>query len=123
MMFHSLFLYFVRRSLPAQRHVLWYALWVCLCKQVNNLSEQAKVVQQSKQLVHFNLLTSGGLNEYLAGIDGQAEDLFSRMVKEYADKQGITEQLKEENQLLWVQKMNNIWACVREVVEIEIIYS
>ena len=49
--------------------------------------------------------------------------MFSRLVKEYADRQGVTEQLKAENQLLWVQKMNNIKACVREVVESEFIYS
>ena len=51
-----------------------------------------------------------------------AEDLFSRLVKEYADRQGVTEQLKAENQILWVQKMNNIRACVREIVENEVIY-
>lgn len=49
--------------------------------------------------------------------------MFFRLVKEYADKQGVTERLKAENQLLWVQKTNNIRACVREVVEREIIYS
>lgn len=48
--------------------------------------------------------------------------MFFRLVKEYAGKHGVTEQLKAENQLLWVQKMNNIWVCVREVVEREIIY-
>ena len=51
-----------------------------------------------------------------------AEDLFSRLIKEYADRQGVTEQLKAENQILWVQKMNNIRACVREIVENEVIY-
>ncbi len=56
-------------------------------------------------------------------MDEQAEDMFFRLVKEYADRQGVTEQLKAENQLLWVQRMNNIRACVREVVENELIYS
>ena len=79
--------------------------------------------KEYKQLVYLNLLTSGRLNEYLASVDEQAEDMFSRLVKEYAEKQGVTEQLKEENQILWVQKMNNIRACVREVVESEFIYS
>ncbi len=51
-----------------------------------------------------------------------AEDLFSRLIKEYAERQGVTEQLKAENQLLWVQKMNKIRACVREIVENEVIY-
>ena len=60
---------------------------------------------------------------YLADIDVQAEEMFSRLVKEYADRQGVTEQLKAENQLLWIQKMSNIQSCVREVVESEIIYS
>ncbi len=49
--------------------------------------------------------------------------MFSRLVKEYAERQGVTEQLKAENQLLWVQKMNNIRVCVKEVVESEVIYS
>ena len=79
--------------------------------------------KEHKQFVYLNLLTSGRLNEYLASVDEQAEDMFSRLVKEYADRQGVTERLKEENQLLWVQKMNNIRACVREVVESEVIYS
>ena len=80
-------------------------------------------LKEHKQLVYINLLTSGRLNEYLASVDEQAEDLFSRLVKEYAERQGVTEQLKAENQLLWIRKMNNIWACVMEVVESECIYS
>ena len=80
-------------------------------------------LKERKQFVYINLLTSGRLNEYLASINEQAEDMFFRLVKEYAEKQGVTEQLEEENQILWVQKMNNIRACVREVVENEVIYS
>lgn len=80
-------------------------------------------LKEHKRLVYFNLLTSGRLNEYLASIDEQAEDMFFRLVKEYADRQGVTEQLKAENQLEWVGRMNNIRACVREVVECEIIYA
>ena len=79
-------------------------------------------LKENKQLIYLNLLTSGRLNEYLTSVDEQAEDMFFRLVKQYADRQGVTEQLKAENQLLWVQKMNNIRACVREVVEREIIY-
>ena len=79
-------------------------------------------LKENKQLIYLNLLTSGRLNEYLTSVDKQAEDMFFRLVKQYADRQGVTEQLKVENQLLWVQKMNNIRACVREVVEREIIY-
>ena len=79
-------------------------------------------LKENKQLIYLNLLTSGRLNEYLTSVDEQAEDMFFRLVKQYADRQGVTEQLKAENQLLWVQRMNNIRACVREVVEREIIY-
>lgn len=80
-------------------------------------------LKEHKRIVYLNLLTSGRLNEYLASVDKQAEDMFSRLVKEYADRQGVTERLKAKNQLEWVGKMNNIRACVREVVEREIIYS
>ena len=80
-------------------------------------------LKEHKQFVYLNLLTSGRLNECLASVDEQAEDMFSRLVKESADRRGVTEQLKAENQLLWIQKMNNIQACVWKVVEDEIIYS
>ena len=81
-----------------------------------------RYLKEHKQFVYLNLLTSGRLNEYLASVDEQAEDMFFRLVKEYAGKHGVTEQLKAENQLLWVQKMNNIRACAREIVENEVIY-
>lgn len=80
-------------------------------------------LKEHKRLVYLNLLTSGRMNEYLVSVDEQAEGMFSRLVKEYADRQGVTERLKAENQLEWVGKMNNIRACVREVVEREITYS
>ena len=56
-------------------------------------------------------------------IQGLAEDMFFRLVTEYADRQGVIEQLKSKNQFLWIQKMNNILACVREVIKNDIIYS
>ena len=67
-------------------------------------------LKEHKRLVYLNLLTSGRLNEYLVSIDEQAEDMFSRLVKEYADRQGVTERLKEENQLEWIGRMGNIRA-------------
>ena len=79
-------------------------------------------LKKHKKFVYLNLLTSGRLNEYLVSVDKQAEDMFSRLVKEYADRQDVTEWLKEENQLAWVGKMNNIRACVREVINSKIIY-
>ncbi|ANU46039.1 TnpV protein [Enterocloster clostridioformis] len=81
-----------------------------------------RYLKEHKRLVYLNLLTSGRLNEYLASVNEQAEDMFSRLVKEYADRQGVTEHSKAENQLEWVGRMNNIQACVREIVNEEIIY-
>lgn len=79
-------------------------------------------LKEYRRITYLNLLTSGRLNTYLAKIDRQAEKLFSRLVEQMKQAQGITERLKEENALEWVQRMNNIRACVREVVEKEIIY-
>lgn len=79
-------------------------------------------LKEYRRITYLNLLTSGRLNTYLAKIDRQAEELFSRLVEQMKQAQGITERLKEENALEWVQRMNNIRACVREVVEKEIIY-
>lgn len=71
----------------------------------------------------MNLLASGKLHSYLADVDKQEEDMFFRLVKEYADRQGVTERLKAENPHEWICRLNNIQACVREVVEKEIIYT
>ena len=75
-----------------------------------------RYLKEHKRLVYFNMLISGRLNEYLASVDAQAEDMFFRLIKEYADRQGVTEKLKAENQLEWVGKMNNIRISVWEVV-------
>lgn len=72
---------------------------------------------------YINLLTSGRLNAYLAEIDKQAQEHFERLVEDMKQAQGITEQLKTENQLEWVQRLNNIRACARELVNEEIIYA
>lgn len=67
------------------------------------------------------LLTSGKLNRYLADIDRQAEEMFSRLVKQLAEKENVTEALKAENQMLWAQKMNNIRNAAMEVVLTDLI--
>ena len=71
---------------------------------------------------YINLLTSGKLNSYLADIDRQAEAMFSRLVKQLSEKEGVTEALKAENQMLWVQRMNNIRSVTMEIVLSELIY-
>ena len=69
------------------------------------------------------MLTSCKLTAYLADIDDQAEELFFRLVKQLAEKEGVTEQLKAENQMLWVQRMNNIRNRATEIVNAELIYT
>ena len=71
---------------------------------------------------YINLLTSGKLNSYLADIDRQAEAMFSRLLKLLSEKEGVTEALKAENQMLWVQRMNNIRSVAMEIVSSELIY-
>jgi hypothetical protein len=81
----------------------------------------ARHLKQHHKVLYMNLLTSGKLNSYLADINEQAEDMFSRLVKQMAAHEGITEQLKAENQLLWIQKMNNIRNRANEIVSYELI--
>ena len=80
-------------------------------------------LKQSHKVLYYNLLTSGKLNSHIAEIDKQANDMFFRLVKELAEKENITEELKSNDQMLWVQKMNYIRNCVTEIVNKEIIYA
>lgn len=66
-------------------------------------------------------MTSGKLNRYLADIDEQAQDLFSRLVKHMAEREGVTEQLKADDQMAWIGAMNNIWNRATEIVNDELI--
>ena len=80
-------------------------------------------LKQHRKVIYINLLTSGKLNRYLADIDRQAEEMFPRLVKELAEKEGVTEAIKAENQMLWVQKMNNIRNAAMEIVSNDLIYA
>ncbi|MBR2884142.1 MAG: TnpV protein [Clostridia bacterium] len=71
---------------------------------------------------YYNLLTSCKLVNYFADIDEQAENMYQLLVKQLAEKEGVTEQLKAENPILWVQQMNNIQNRAREIVNAELIY-
>ena len=82
-----------------------------------------RYIKEHKRAFYANLLTSCELNSYLAGIDKQAEEMFSRLVKQLAEKENITEKLKAENQMLWVQKMNNIRSRAIEIVNAELIFN
>ena len=82
-----------------------------------------RYLKQHRKILYTNLLTSGRLNAYLADIDRQAQERMERLTEQMKRAQGITEQLKAENALEWVQRMNNIRACAREIVEREIIFA
>ena len=82
-----------------------------------------RYIKEHKRLFYINLLTSGKLNSYLADINEQAEELFFRLVKQLAEKEGITEELKSADQIAWVGAMNNLRARAREIVYTDIIYA
>lgn len=80
-----------------------------------------RYIRKHKVSLYAELLTTGKLNDYLADLNEQAEALFSRLVKQLSEKEGVTEVLKAENQMLWVQKMNNIHNAAMEVVSNDLI--
>ena len=82
-----------------------------------------RYLQEHKRATYTTLLTSGKLNSYLADIDEQAEEMFFRVVEQMAEREGVTEVLKAENQMLWVQKINNIRNRAMEMVNTDLIYN
>ena len=82
-----------------------------------------RYLKQHRKVLYTNLLTSGKLNSYLADIDKQAEDMFLRLVEQIANREGVTEQLKAENQIEWIGRMNNIRSRAMEIVNAELIYQ
>ena len=80
-------------------------------------------LKEHKRAVYITLLTSGRLNSYLADIEEQAQERFERIVEQMKQAQGITEQLKADNQMEWVARINNVQACAREIVDKEIIWK
>ena len=81
-----------------------------------------RYIRKHKVGLYSELLTAGKLNDYLADLNAQAEAMFSRLVKQLSEKEGITEALKAENQMLWVQKMNNLRNAAMEIVANDLIY-
>ena len=82
-----------------------------------------RYLREYKKVLYYNLLTSGKLYEHLAEIDTSACNMAEYLIKEMARKQGVTEQLKAEDMMRWVGLMNNIRACVDEIVLNDIVYS
>ena len=79
-------------------------------------------LKQNRRVLYTNLLTSGKLNSHLADINRQAEEMFSRLVKQMAMRESVTEQLKADNQMEWVARMNNIRSRAAEIVNAEVIF-
>lgn len=82
-----------------------------------------RYLQEHKRATYTTLLTSGKLNGYLADIDKQAEEMFSRLVEQTAEREGVTEQLKSDNQLEWGRRINNIRNRAIEIINNDLIYN
>ncbi len=82
-----------------------------------------RYLKQNHKVRYYNLLTRGELNSYLADIEQQAQQLFLRLVKELAEQENVTEELKSTDMMLWVKKMNNIRNRAMEIVNADIIYK
>lgn len=80
-------------------------------------------LKQNHKIIYYNLLISGKLNLYLHKVDIRATEIYDNLVKQLAEKQGVTEQLKAKNQMLWVKQMNNIANPASEIVCAQIVYS
>lgn len=96
-------------------------------EETNNIGVWAirhkRYLKQNHKVRYYNLLTSGKLNSYLADIEQQAQDLFLWLVKDLAEKENVTEELKASDMMLWVQKMNNICSRAIEVVNTKLIFT
>ena len=100
-------------SLPAEKEPGNVGVWALRHK---------RYLKQHHKVLYYNLLTSGKLDSYLADIEEQAQQLFLRLVKEYAEKEAVTEQLKAADPIVWVRQMNNIRNRATEIVNNEVIY-
>ena len=103
-----------RLSLPAEKENQPIGVWG---------QRHLRYLKQHRKVLYINLLTSGKLDSYLADIDKQAEDMFLRLVEQMAEREGVIEQLKAENQMEWVGQINNIRNRAMEIVNHEVIYA
>ena len=82
-----------------------------------------RYIREHRKALYTGLFLDGKLNGYLSDLNEQAEDMFFRLVKELAEKDGITEKLKAENQMLWVQRMNAVRKTATEIINNDLIYA
>ena len=118
----------------SEKNGIWYELqgdYYLPCLKLPEESEvyigiwgqrHRRYLKNHHRVRYINLLTSGKLKDYLADLNEQAEAMFSRRVKQLSEKEGVTEGLKAENQMLWVQRMNNVRSAAMEIVSSELIY-
>ena len=118
----------------SEKNGIWYELqgdYYLPCLKLPEKSEvyigiwgqrNRRYLKKYRRVRYINLLTTGKLNDYLADLNEQAEAMFSRLVKQLSEKEGVTEALKAENQMLWMQKMNNLRNAAAEIVSSELIY-
>ena len=105
--------YYLPNLLPAEQEEHPIGIWG---------QRHLRYIKQHHKVRYTNLLTSGKLNGYLADLDKQAEDMLFRLVKQMAECEGVTEQLKAHNQMEWVAQMNSIRQRAAEIVNTEIVY-
>lgn len=100
--------------LPAEKEERHIGVWG---------QRHAKYLKQNHKVLYMNLFTSGKLSSRLADVDEQAQEMFSRLVNQMAEREGVTEQLKLENRMKWVARMNNIRSRATDVVNTDLIYT
>ena len=100
-------------SLPAEKDDRPIGIWG---------QRRLRYLKQYHKVIYYNLLTSGKLHSHLADTEEQAQQLFLRLVKELAEKEGVTEQLKSADQMAWVRRLNNIREQAAEVVNAELVF-
>ena len=98
------------------------SLWIIRLRGIS-AKISSSWIQYHQSADHTTLLLSGKLNSHLAKIDNRAKELFDRLVKQLAEKEGITEQLKAQDQIAWVGAMNSIRNQAEEIINAEIIYT
>ena len=75
------------------------------------------------KIIYYNLLTSCKLHDHLADVNEKATEMFDRLVKQLSEKESVTEQLKADSQMLWVERMNSIRNRAQEIVNHKLIYT
>lgn len=118
-----------------KRNGLWYELqgdYYIPCLELPTEKEERHIgvwgqrhlryIRECKKIFYINLLTSGKLQSYLAEVEEQAQELFDRLMKQKAEREGITEKLKADNQMEWVGRMNALRSAVIEAVNAEVIF-